>query len=190
VKGIIFNIIEDVVRTQYGEDRWDSILEDAGVRGAYTSLGTYPDSELAAIAGAAGAQMGITPEQVIRDVGVAGLAGFAARYPEFFTPVNLRAFLLALNEIIHPEVRKLYPGAQVPMFTFVSLGPTTLDLAYSSRRAMCALAEGLIIRAGQWYGEPIELTQPECVHRGDAKCVLHVTGLAVQPSRGPERDAA
>ena len=44
---------------------------------------------------------------------------FAVRYPQFFEPHDCtRSFVLTLNDIIHPEVRKLYPGADVPEFDF------------------------------------------------------------------------
>lgn len=184
MKGIIFNVVEEVVRAEHGEQAWDSILERAGASGAYTSLGTYPDSELLAIAGSAAAQMGVTPEEVVRAVGVAGIPMFAQRYPHFFTEQpNLLEFLLSLNEIIHPEVRKLYPGAIVPVFTFAPPvqgpgGATVLQMGYRSQRAMCSLAEGLILGASRWFTEPIDLAQTHCVHRGDPQCVLVLTWKA------------
>ena len=43
----------------------------------------------------------------------------ADRYPDFFEQhPRHQPFLLTLNRIIHPEVRKLYPGADVPNFEF------------------------------------------------------------------------
>ena len=53
MKGIIFNLVEDVVRSHYGDDMWDDIIDAAGVDGSYTSLGTYPDADLLAVVGAA-----------------------------------------------------------------------------------------------------------------------------------------
>ena len=35
MKGIIFNLLEEVVSTQLGEDAWDAILDSAGVEGAF-----------------------------------------------------------------------------------------------------------------------------------------------------------
>jgi hypothetical protein len=46
VKGIVFNLLEQVVSRDYGEDMWDDLLSAAGLVGAYTSLGSYPDEHL------------------------------------------------------------------------------------------------------------------------------------------------
>ena len=56
VKGVIFNILEEVVSTQMGEDAWDGLLDAAGLEGAYTSLGSYPDAEILALVSAAAHQ--------------------------------------------------------------------------------------------------------------------------------------
>lgn len=46
MKGIIFNLAEEVVSDAYGPDTWDDLLDAWGVDGAYTSLGNYPDDDL------------------------------------------------------------------------------------------------------------------------------------------------
>ena len=50
MKGILFNVVEDVVTEAMSEDAWDDVVDAAGVDGSYTSLADYPDSDLAAIA--------------------------------------------------------------------------------------------------------------------------------------------
>lgn len=52
MKGIIFSLAEEVVTSLHGEDVWDAILEKADVKGAYTSVGSYPDEELALLVAA------------------------------------------------------------------------------------------------------------------------------------------
>ena len=46
MKGIIFNIYEQLVTRDRGEDAWDRLLDESGLEGAHTSLGSYPDSDL------------------------------------------------------------------------------------------------------------------------------------------------
>ena len=99
----------------------------------------------------------------------------ATRYPDFFTPhTDTRSFLLTLNDIIHPEVRKLYPGAITPVFDFDTSSAETLRIGYNSPRRLCALAEGFILGAAEHFGQKAEVMQPQCVYHGDAKCVFHV----------------
>ena len=53
MKGIIFNLLEDVVIHDHGQDTWDELLNATSLDGAYTSLGSYPDAHIQALVGAA-----------------------------------------------------------------------------------------------------------------------------------------
>lgn len=173
MKGVIFNLAEQVVSDGFGADAWDDILDAAGLEGAYTSLGSYPDSDLEALVTASAARLGVAPDVVVRTIGEGAMPILAQRYPEFFAPhTSTRSFLLTLNDIIHPEVRKLYPGADVPEFGFVVQDEDVLLLQYRSRRRLCALAEGFITGGARYYGESVTLSQPECMLDGADACVL------------------
>jgi hypothetical protein len=175
MKGVIFNLVEGVVRSEHGDGMWDEIVDDAGVTGAYTSLGSYPDEDLEAIASTVARRLQADPADVVVHVGRQSIASLASTYPQFFEPhADVRSFLLTLNDIIHPEVRKLYPGATPPHFEMRSDDGDQLDLVYRSDRRRCDLAEGLILGAADHYGEPISLSQPKCTRRGDDHCVLRV----------------
>jgi len=176
VKGIIFNLAEQVLTDAYGADTWDQLLEDAALDGAFTSLGNYPDEQLVAIVGAAATRLEVDPAAVVRRIGDGAMPMLAARYPAFFAPhASTRPFLLTLNDIIHPEVRKLYPGADVPEFGFEEVGEHVLLLEYRSARQLCALAEGFVAGAAAHYGQTVAIEQPLCMVRGDDHCVLRCT---------------
>jgi len=176
MKGIIFNLLEGVVTREHGEDVWDDLLADAGVTGAYTSLGSYPDAELYAIVGAASARLGADADDVVRWFGREALPLLAAEYPQFFAPhTSVRPFLLTLNDVIHPEVRKLYPGADVPVFDFDADPGGDLRMGYASSRHLCSLAEGFIEAAAAHYGERVVIAHPECMKHGAPKCCLVVS---------------
>ena len=174
MKGILFNLAEEVVSQTYGERVWDDVLESAGLDGAYTSLGNYPDEDLARLVKAAARALDVDVEDVLRAVATGAIPLLASRYPHFFTPhTSARSFVLTLNSIIHPEVRKLYPGATVPEFGFDTTRDDVLVITYHSARRLCSLAQGFIIGAAGHYGETVEITEPTCMHRGDAACDLH-----------------
>ena len=117
MKGIIFNLLEDVVIRNHGEDTWDQLLTATGLDGAYTSLGSYPDEQIQALVGAAAQMLGLTPFEVLRWFGQQAIPLLFDRYPGFFSSqASTRPFVLSVNSIIHPEVRKIYPGADVPTF--------------------------------------------------------------------------
>jgi hypothetical protein len=174
MKGIIFNLAEEVVVGGHGDDVWDDVLEGAGVSGSYTSLGSYPDADLMAIVASAARLLGIGEAAVLRHVAEGAIPMLAVRYPHFFTSHrDARSFVLTLNDMIHPEVRKLYPGADVPNFTYQLHGEDAVTLTYESGRQLCALAEGFITGAATYYGQQVVIAQEACMLRGDPACLLH-----------------
>jgi predicted hydrocarbon binding protein len=175
VKGIVFNLLEEAVSNSFGDDAWDRLLDAAGLEGAYTSLGSYDDAEIAALVRAAAEALKIPEDTVLRWFGRRAMPMLAQRYPALFAShANARSFLLSLNSIIHPEVCKLYPGAQTPVFDFDTSVAGLLKIGYNSRRRLCALADGFMHGAATHFGERIELEQHECMHHGDARCVFHL----------------
>jgi hypothetical protein len=173
MKGIMFNLLEEVVVHERGAAAWDDILDAAAAGGAYTSLGSYPDEELFRLLAAATPARN-APGTGVRWFGRSAMPLLARRYPGFFSEHrSTRSFLLTLNRIIHTEVRKIYPGADVPDFDFEGLSADDqLILGYHSKRKLCGLAEGLIEGAADHYAERVSIRQTLCMLRGDEKCVL------------------
>ena len=174
MKGIIFNLAEEVVRNAHGEDAWDAVLDGAGLEGAWTVLGDYPDEQLSRVVASAAQLLGVDEQAVLRLVAVGSMPLLAQRYPHFFTPhKDARHFVLTLNDMIHPEVLKLYPGATPPSFGFAESGENAFTLSYSSPRHLCALAEGFVQGAADYYGQSVVLSQPSCMLNGDDHCLIH-----------------
>jgi heme-NO-binding protein len=175
VKGIMFDLLEGAVTRADGADAWDDALDATGLTGAYTSIGSYPDSEFVALVGAVADRSGKSPEATLRWFGQAAMPSLAAAFPEFFAGQNdIRTFVVGLNDVIHPEVRKIYPGANVPDFGFQATGDRVFVLRYGSPRRLCALAEGLIEGAAAHFGQHVMIVQPACMLRGDEVCAIEV----------------
>jgi hypothetical protein len=119
MKGIIFNLLEDVVINDHGQDTWDELLNATSLDGAYTSLGSYPDEHIQALVGAAARMLGLSPFEVLRWFGQRAIPLLVERYPSFFTAQqSARLFVLSVNGIIHPEVRKIYRVPTSPPLSF------------------------------------------------------------------------
>jgi hypothetical protein len=172
LKGVIFNLLEQVVSEKYGDEAWDAVLDAAHQDGAYTAVGSYPDEEFLSLVKAASAELQVSPDDLIRWFGKSSLPLLRERYPAFFHHDSTTSFLLTLNDVIHPEVRKLFPGAHVPDFDFESVQEDKLALGYQSPRKLCAFAEGLIEGAAEYFGEEVSMDQLLCMKRGDEKCVI------------------
>ena len=174
MKGIIFNLFEEVVVEEHGDDVWEDMLEKAQIDGAYTAVGSYPDEQFLWLLGAMPTGGTESPDELLRWFGAKAIPLLARRYPVFFAGhTSTRSFLLTLNDIIHPEVRKLYPDADVPVFDFDTPSNNgTLVVGYRSGRRLCMLAEGFIQGAATHFGEHVGIEQPQCMHRGDERCEL------------------
>ena len=174
MKGVVFNLLEDVVTRAYGADVWDDLLDAAEVDGAYTSLGSYPDDDIEKLVAAASTALGLERADVLRWFGRQAMGRLAELYPVFFEPhKTARPFVLSVNSIIHPEVRKLYAGAGCPHFQFSELGDA-LVMVYRSPRRLCALAEGFVQGASDHYGEAVAFKHQSCIEHGDEQCVFHI----------------
>ncbi|MGI4757443.1 MAG: heme NO-binding domain-containing protein [Janthinobacterium lividum] len=188
MKGIIFNLLEEVVSQHHGPDTWDHLLEVTNLSGSYTSLGSYPDENVAALVAAAATALDVTQFDVLRWFGQQAMPLLFKRYPSFFSSQkSVRPFILSVNHIIHPEVRKVYPGAQVPTFEFTDLENGSLLMGYSSPRRLCALAQGFAEGAATHYGETITFDHLTCMHRGDDKCLCTISFSAVSECSLAER---
>lgn len=175
MKGIVFNLLESVVIAHHGEDVWDALLDAAGLAGSYTSLGSYPDADMGRLVAAAASELGLPAADVLRWFGQQAMPVLAERYPDFFAAhTSTRPFILSLNSIIHPEVRKVYPGAEVPEFDFQHEPDGALLMGYHSARRLCTLAQGFVEGAAHHYGESCAFEHRLCMHRGDDKCLFHI----------------
>ncbi len=176
MKGIIFNLLEDVVVTAHGDAVWDELLDQAELDGVYTSLGSYDDADMMALVSTAGTALSLSDDEVLRWFGRQAIPGMVERWPGFFAAHEKTIpFLRTLNSVIHPEVRKLYAGAYCPHFDFTSPSDGSLLMGYRSPRQLCGLAHGFILGAGDHYGEEVTVQHLECMHDGADRCLIAVT---------------
>lgn len=175
MKGVVFNILEEIVTRNHGLAVWDEAVRRAEVSGAYTSLGSYDDLELMALVKATAAVTDQNEEALLRWFGREKMRYFIVNHPELPAGYqSTRELLLALNKIIHPEVRKLHPDADVPQFEFDRSHPEELGMIYRSGRRLCILGEGLIQGAAEHFGERVEVRQPRCMLRGAEACEFRI----------------
>lgn len=158
MKGIIFNVVEEVVTELFSADTWDALLESAAVEGSYTALGNYDDHELEGIVAAGCAATGESRDGLLQIVGQRALPKLCARVPADVTEAaDPFSFIERVNLIIHPEVLKLYPGSVPPVFECVRVGDD-LDVTYKSRRDLASLAHGLLRAVGDRFDTAITVT--------------------------------
>ena len=175
MKGIIFNLLENAIAEEFGEAAFERVLDDAGSDGVYTSVGSYPDDDLVRLIEATARLRDQDMQDTLRWLGRAAIPDLATAYPEFFDGHrDTRSFILTLNDVIHPEVRKLYAGAGCPHFQFDTSRPDRLLLGYRSPRQLCRLAEGFVQGASHQYGQQAKIEHLSCMLDGESICRILV----------------
>jgi hypothetical protein len=173
MKGVIFNAVEDAVGRAFRTDGWDDTFGRAEVDGSYTSLGNF-DEDLAAVVGALPDETGGTIPERLRWTGINCVPFLVEAFPRFFDEITLEDFSPALNHTIHPELRKLYPGATPPDFEISSIDDQIISMRHVSDRKLCFLGEGLTIGVASHLSRTLHIDQPSCTHDGDPHCELRI----------------
>lgn len=175
MKGVVFDLLNEMVEEKFGFEAWEKILELAELDGIYVATETYADEELFKLVAAAESVSGIPAQDLVRTFGKYMLPGFAKAHPVFFEgQQSLRDFLMTVDRVIHVEVRKLYPNAGLPSFDYgdESEDKSKLIMYYKSPRKLCALSEGLIEGAAEHFGQGYSLEHNVCMHKGADHCEL------------------
>ena len=176
MKGIIFTEFNQLVEDTWGLETWEKLLDDVNPPsgGAYTSGDTYPDAELFSLVGAPSKTVKTPVPDLVRAFGAYLTPRLVKRYPVFVKNKTPKQFLQSVHDVIHVEVKKLYPEAVLPTFTYENPGKDRLVMIYRSQRKLCALAEGLIEGTAKHFGVAIDLEHPRCLHKGDDHCRLEL----------------
>lgn len=176
MKGVVFNILEDMVVEKGGVVLWQQLLNKVGVKGTYISVETYEDVELFNIVHEVQKVLDIPLEDVIRSFGDYMFSKLAGRYPVFVeAEQDLFSFLKSIEPVIHLEVKKLYDEANLPSIDCEDAQTDSLLMNYRSPRKLCILAEGLIQGAATHYNTSIVIQHDVCMHQGSDHCELLVS---------------
>ena len=178
MKGVIFNILEDFVSEGWGEDAYEDIIGSCVLetKGAFIGPATYPDSDLVSIVVKASEKIAVSVPEVVRSFGRFLFPRLAATYPVFLNGhVHPSTFLKTVNDVIHVEIRKLFPEADPPAIRWSEPEAGRLVLTYASKRRLCALMSGLLDGAAAWFRTPMTHVETRCMHDGAPACTFLVS---------------
>lgn len=173
MKGIVFNLLEEFITEKLGEERYEEIVAgcDLITKEPFVGPGTYPDEDLFAIVGKTVEVSGIALPDALRAFGRFCFPKLAEKFPNFVAAhTHPKPFLKTVETVIHVEVKKLYPDAVLPCFTYEDPAPDRLIMRYSSKRRLCHLMEGLIDGVSDYYKTPIRHRQTMCILEGGNEC--------------------
>lgn len=164
MKGIVFTEFMEMVESRMGLDMVDHIITEAQLPndGAYTSVGTYDHAELVRLVLALSKATGKTTSDLTHLFGEQLFQRFTVSYPALFgNNTNAFELLSHVDGVIHVEVRKLYPDAELPKLECERAGEDAMTILYSSPRGFGDLAAGLIAGCIKHFAEPVRITRTD-----------------------------
>lgn len=147
MKGIVFREFIDMVESQFSLETADAIIAGSTLStdGAYTSVGTYPHEEMVDLVTNLSRETSTPIPDLLRHFGRYLFGRFAVVHPDHVLSYHSAFELLRrLDGNIHVEVRKLYNDAELPSFSYETLGDDRMAFTYSSNRKLADFAHGLI----------------------------------------------
>ena len=177
MQGSIFTAFSELVIEQQGIAAWDAMLDQVqpASEGIYTRGQQYDDDELFSLVAVLSERTGLPATDLVRAFGQFLFNKLYANLPAKVATIdNLRDFLLAVDSVIHVEVKRVHPSAYLPSFSYDETADGSLIMYYQSKRKLCHAAEGLILGAAAQFDTPINILHPECMHDGCERCKLIV----------------
>lgn len=160
MKGVVFTELSEFVEGALGFDMADGMMEAAKAKGGgvYTQAGTYPFEELVAMVVYLSEQTGKSVGELLFIFGRHLFTKLVLINPDFARQnTTTFDFIAAVDRVIHVEVKKLYPKAELPKFSVESQSSEELVLLYESEKKLEELAKGLMVGCADHFGEEIEI---------------------------------
>lgn len=162
MKGMVFTEFIELVERTYSPALADQMIDECNLPsgGAYTAVGNYDHREMVSLVVALHRHSGLPVDQILRWFGENLFISLSTGFPAFFEG-KTHAFdvLKGIESVIHTEVRKLYPDAELPVFHVEQPDERTLVLDYHSPRCMDDLAHGLIKACLAHFPQAISLSR-------------------------------
>lgn len=169
MKGMVFTEFLDLVERTHSADLVDRLIEECNLPsgGAYTAVGHYDHREMVSLLVALQRHTGEPVDQLLRWFGANLYVALARGFPDFFTG-KTHAFevLEGIETVIHTEVRKLFPDAELPGFDVHRVRADCLILDYRSPRCMEDLAHGLMQACITQFGAAIRIERSPLAGEG------------------------
>lgn len=175
MRGVVVVGLEDYVQNTYSLATWQAILESTGHEDLIITVSDfYPDEAAIAIVAAAAEATDTDLAVFIEDFGKY-LFGTLKQYYDFVIAGmdSLDQLLHSLEEVIHPQVKKMHPDAVVPSFRVENKHNGWL-VYYKSQRQLYPLAIGLIYGAADHFNESIHIEYANSMMDGHEEYEFHV----------------
>jgi hypothetical protein len=180
MKGVIFTEFFEMVEREFGMQMLEQIIDETSSLsgGSYTSVGTYAHTEMVGYAQALSRNTNTPVPDLVRHFGNYLAGSFHRGHSQHFDScTSLFDMLKNVEEHIHVDVRKLYPDAELPVFSYQEVSERLFILDYESTRGFADLAQGLIEGVAKQYQEKITIARADHMLDGLHKSRFTITLL-------------
>lgn len=164
MKGIIFVELVEFVEEALGPEIADRVvsLPELSSGGVFTSVGTYPTEDAFAMVGKLVKETGLSARDLLMSFGKHLFGQLAAAHPEFIKDFKRpEDLLLKIEEHIHVDVKKLYPDADLPTFTYEDGDAGEVVMVYRSNKGLADVCEGLLHGCFAYYGMEAQVSRED-----------------------------
>lgn len=179
MKGIVFNEFLEMVEAKFGYVVLDNVIEKSNLttKGVYSNVGTYDHNELVTMVVTLSNETKIDIPVLLKTYGEYLFTIFEQNYSIFFENVNhIFNFFENIDKIIHVEVRKLYPDAELPKFESNIIDDKNMTLVYKSNKGLFDFAEGLMIGASKHFNVNLKI-EKELLNQDGTQVKFNITIL-------------
>lgn len=177
MKGVVFTEFLELVELGFGMQVADNVLtKGCPFHQGFTSVGTYDHHELLNMVAQLGSETGMPTKALVHAFGKHLFQKFYQGYPEAFAGIRSTFELLqSVENVIHVEVLKLTPDAELPTFRFHSAEAGSFKVEYQSIRPFADLAGGLIEASIDHFGESLEVSRIDLDGPAGTHALFHIT---------------
>ncbi|ODN41936.1 heme NO-binding domain-containing protein [Piscirickettsia litoralis] len=177
MKGAVFQAFAKFVEENFGDEFWEEVIEgvDPESDAIYVATKSYDDEELFKLVGFVCEKKELDILDAVESFGQYLFPILADKYSAFLKKgMSLKEFILSIDNVIHVEVRKLYPDAHLPTISYIENDDSNIAMNYSSPRKLCRLAIGLMRGAADYFKGEISINESQCMHMGSDACHINV----------------
>ena len=177
--GIVNKAIEDLVKTNFGEEKWEAVLERSEIEhDFFISNEPYDDDITYKLAGAVSEEMNIPIEQVLQAFGEWWILKTSKeKYGGLMEAGgnNLKEFLVNLP-VFHNRVMLIYPKLTPPEFQVSDVEESSVRVHYYSKReGLQEFVRGLLTGLGKLYDTPVKADLIEPKSETNDHDIFHVS---------------
>jgi hypothetical protein len=161
MKGTIVRCLEELVVKQFGKDKWEKSLEEAGIKNPrmFLPFEDVEDSVVLKLITTVCKNLNISLSQAADAFGDYWVNVYSQKlYPQYYAiHKTARDFLLGMDAV-HVAMTRTIKDAKPPRFEYEWKNEDTLIMHYKSHRGLTDFAVGLIKGVGKFYNEELRIT--------------------------------